>query len=71
VIDAVERAGLIDRAVYVSRATMADQRITRDLRELGAARGDCFAMVVVSRKEKNGVLAGDVPPRSATVGGAA
>ena len=68
VIDALERAGLLDRAVYVSRATMADQRIARDLRDVGAVRGDCFAMVVVSRKERSGVLAGDVPPRSAAGG---
>jgi precorrin-2/cobalt-factor-2 C20-methyltransferase len=71
VIEAIERAGLIDRAVYVSRATMSDQRVERDLREVGAQRGDCFAMVVVARKERNGVLAGDVPPRSAAGGGLA
>ena len=63
VIDALERAGLLDRAVYVSRATMAEQRIARDLRALRALRGDCFAMVVVARKERSGVLAGDVKPR--------
>lgn len=65
VIDAIERAGLLDRAVYVSRATMAEQRIARDLRDVGAERGDCFAMVVVARKERSGVLAGDAPPRGA------
>jgi precorrin-2/cobalt-factor-2 C20-methyltransferase len=59
VIDAIERAGLLDRAVYVSRATMADERIARDLRAVGAERGDCFAMVVVARKERNGAL---LPP---------
>jgi hypothetical protein len=26
-------------------------------------RGDCFAMVVVSRKERSGLLAGNVPLR--------
>ncbi|HUQ06289.1 MAG TPA: precorrin-2 C(20)-methyltransferase [Kofleriaceae bacterium] len=71
VIDAIERAGLLDRAVYVSRATMADQRIARDLRAVGGERGDCFAMVVVARKERSGVLAGDVPPRDAVAGGLA
>jgi precorrin-2/cobalt-factor-2 C20-methyltransferase len=59
VIEAIERAGLLDRAVYVSRATMAEQRIARDLRTVGGERGDCFAMVVVARKERNGVL---LPP---------
>jgi precorrin-2/cobalt-factor-2 C20-methyltransferase len=61
IVAELERAELLDRAVYVSRATMAEQRVVRDLREVAAERGDCFAMVVVSRKERNGVLAGAVP----------
>lgn len=63
IIAALEQEGLLDRAVYVSRATMREQRIVRDLRAIGAERGDCFAMVVVSRKERSGVLAGTVPLR--------
>lgn len=63
IIAALEQEGLLDRAVYVSRATMREQRIVRDLRAIGAKRGDCFAMVVVSRKERSGVLAGTVPLR--------
>ncbi len=63
IIEALETEGLLDRAVYVSRATMREQRIVRDLREIGAERGDCFAMVVVSRKERSGLLAGTVPLR--------
>jgi hypothetical protein len=27
-------------------------------------RGDCFAMVIVTRKERSGVLAGDVLPEA-------
>jgi precorrin-2/cobalt-factor-2 C20-methyltransferase len=61
VLAALERAGLVDRAVYVSRATMPDQRIERDLRQVGAEYGDCFAMVVVAKREGSGVLLGDVP----------
>ncbi|MGH8581995.1 MAG: precorrin-2 C(20)-methyltransferase [Gammaproteobacteria bacterium] len=61
IIAALEQEGLLDRAVYVSRATMREQRIVRDLRAVGAERGDCFAMVVVSRKERSGLLAGTVP----------
>lgn len=60
VIEALERTRLLDRAVFVSHATMPQQRIVRDLSELGAQRGDCFAMVIVSRKDRSGVLAGDV-----------
>ncbi|MDQ3774265.1 MAG: precorrin-2 C(20)-methyltransferase [Pseudomonadota bacterium] len=63
IIAALESEGLLDRAVYVSRATMREQRIVRDLREVGDERGDCFAMVVISRKERSGVLAGSVPLR--------
>jgi precorrin-2/cobalt-factor-2 C20-methyltransferase len=65
IIAVLEAEGLLDRAVYVSRATMAEQRIERDLRRVDAERGDCFAMVIVARKERSGVLAGAVPPRSA------
>lgn len=60
VIAALEATGLTDRAVYVSHATMREQRIVRDVRQLEAERGDCFAMIVVFRKERSGVLAGDV-----------
>jgi precorrin-2/cobalt-factor-2 C20-methyltransferase len=63
IFEAVARAGLLDRAVYVAKATMAEQRIVRDLREVEAEHGDCFAMVIVSRKEHSGVLAGTVPLR--------
>lgn len=63
IIEGLEQEGLLDRAVYVSRATMREQRIVRDLREVGPERGDCFAMVVISRKERSGLLAGTVPLR--------
>jgi precorrin-2/cobalt-factor-2 C20-methyltransferase len=56
IIAALERAHLIDRAVYVAKATMQGQRIVRDLRSVSDERGDCFAMVVVAKKERNGVL---------------
>jgi precorrin-2/cobalt-factor-2 C20-methyltransferase len=65
IVAALDAAGLLPRAVYVSRATMAEQRIERDLRALPPGREDCFAMVVVSRKDRSGVLAGAVPPREA------
>ena len=61
VLAALERVGLVDRAVYVSRATMPDQRVERDLRQVGEEYGDCFAMVVVAKKQASGVLLGDVP----------
>ncbi|WHZ21697.1 MAG: Cobalt-precorrin-2 C(20)-methyltransferase [Nitrospira sp.] len=63
IIEVLDQTGLLDRAVYVSKATMGEQRIVRDLRKVRVERGDCFAMVIVSRKERSGVLAGTVPFR--------
>jgi precorrin-2/cobalt-factor-2 C20-methyltransferase len=60
VVEAVARAGLLDRAVYVSRATMPEQRIVRDLASVTAERGDCFAMVVIAKKTRAGLLTGGV-----------
>jgi precorrin-2/cobalt-factor-2 C20-methyltransferase len=60
IVSVLESKGLLDRAVYVSKATMGEQRILRDLRTVAAERGDCFAMVVVSRKERSGALAGEL-----------
>jgi len=58
VTEALESEGLLDRAVLVSRATMAEQRIIRDLREAREHHCDCFTMVVVARHERHGALAG-------------
>ena len=62
VVAALQQTGLADKAVYVAKATMREQRVVADLREVRAERGDCFAMVLVTRKERSGVLAGDVSP---------
>lgn len=61
VIEALERAGIADKAVYVSKATMSEERIVRDVRDVRDEHGDCFAMIVVAKKERSGVLVGDVP----------
>jgi precorrin-2/cobalt-factor-2 C20-methyltransferase len=63
IFEALKRTGLTSKAVYVSKATSSQQRIVRDLREMTPERGDCFAMIIVSRKERTGVLAGDISPR--------
>jgi precorrin-2/cobalt-factor-2 C20-methyltransferase len=47
VVAALERRGWLDRAALVSRATMPEERVVRDLRALREARGDCFATVLV------------------------
>lgn len=58
IIDAVARAGLLDRAVYASRATMPEQRIVRNLADVAGEHGDCFAMVIVARRARAGLLVG-------------
>lgn len=62
VLAQLEQAGLADKAVYVSRATMADQRIISDIRHSGNQYGDCFAMAIISKKSRSGVLAGTAAP---------
>ncbi|HEY0708956.1 MAG TPA: precorrin-2 C(20)-methyltransferase [Polyangia bacterium] len=58
---ALSATALGDRAVYVSRASMPDQLVERDITRLPAhASGDCFAMIVVAKKTASGVLMGDV-----------
>ncbi|HLJ87097.1 MAG TPA: precorrin-2 C(20)-methyltransferase [Candidatus Angelobacter sp.] len=59
VIAELEQAGLVDKAVYVSRATMPDQRIVRDIRSSSTEYGDCFAMAIVSKKSRSRAIAGD------------
>lgn len=62
IFQALEITGLTDKAIYVSKASTSQQRVIGDVRQMTPERGDCFAMIVVSRKERSGVLAGDVPP---------
>ena len=45
-------------------STPAEQRVVQDIRTIQTERGDCFAMIIVSRKERNGLLAGLVPATS-------
>jgi precorrin-2/cobalt-factor-2 C20-methyltransferase len=58
VVEALEREGLVDRAFYVSKATTGHERVVHDLRSLRGDRCDYFSMVVVARKDRNGILAG-------------
>lgn len=61
--DRLQSAGLLANAVYVSRATMEDQRIERDLAQIDAERGDCFTMVLIKKPGGSGVLLGDSEAR--------
>lgn len=62
IVKLLERRAWLDRAVYVSRASMRDQRIERDVRQVEAERGDCFAMLIVAKKERNLLLVGGAEP---------
>lgn len=63
-VEALEREGLLDRAVYVSKATTGEERIVRDLRSIKNDRCDYFSMVVVARRDRSGILAGAVAEAS-------
>jgi len=65
VVEALERTGLLHKAAYVAKATMPEQKVATDLRAVRTEHGDCFAMVVVARRERSGVLAGDVSAQAA------
>jgi len=58
-IKILEEAELLDRAVYVSRATMDGQRIVTDLRSIKDDRCDYFSMVMVAKQERSGILMGE------------
>src|SRR5260221_13729379 len=49
VVAALEETGLIDRAIYVSNATTAREKIVKDVRTIRNDKCDYFSMVVVSR----------------------
>ena len=58
ILAALERTGLTDRAFFVSKATMTEQRVVRDVTTLGGEHGGCFAMMIVRRGDRSGVLVG-------------
>jgi len=65
VVEALEREGLLNRAVYVSKATTGEERVVHDLREIRNDRCDYFSMVVVARRDRSGILAGTASRTSA------
>jgi precorrin-2/cobalt-factor-2 C20-methyltransferase len=64
ILEALERTGLTERAFFVSKATMAEQRVERDVRKLREEHGGCFAMMIVKRRDGSGVLVGQSAQRS-------
>jgi precorrin-2/cobalt-factor-2 C20-methyltransferase len=63
ILAALEQTDLTDRAFFVSKATMPEQRVETDVRRLREAHGGCFAMLIVKRRDRSGVLLGDVRGR--------
>jgi len=64
ILEALERTGLTDRAFFVSKATMAEQRLERDVRKVREEHGGCFAMMIVKRRDRSGVLVGQSAART-------
>jgi precorrin-2/cobalt-factor-2 C20-methyltransferase len=56
ILAALEKTGLTDRAFFVSKATMGEERIVRNVRSLEEEHGGCFAMMVVKRGDRGGRL---------------
>ena len=59
VVEALEAEELLEAAVYVSKATTQQQKIIRDIAKIKNDRCDYFSMVVVSKKNRSGVLRGN------------
>lgn len=58
ILAALEQTGLTDRAFFVSKATMAEERVVRDVRGLQDEHGGCFSMMIVKRGDRAGRLIG-------------
>lgn len=58
ILAALEKTGLTDRAFFVSKATMSEERVVPDVRALDGEHGGCFAMMIVKRRDRAGRLVG-------------
>ncbi len=59
IIEALEAEGLLDSAVYVSKATTQQQKIIQDVGKIKNDQCDYFSMVVISKKSRSGILMAD------------
>ena len=57
-VDLLEAEGVLDKAVYVSKATMPLQMIETDLKKIANDKCDYFSMIMIRKGERNGVLTG-------------
>jgi len=58
IVDALEAEGLLDKAVYVAKATMKEEQIVWDVKSIKDDRCVYFSMIVVSKKNRSGILEG-------------
>ncbi len=59
ILKALEQTRLTDRAFFVSKATMHEERVERDVTRLVNEHGGCFSMMIVKRGDRSGVLVGN------------
>jgi precorrin-2/cobalt-factor-2 C20-methyltransferase len=71
ILAALEQTGLTENAFFVSKATMAEERIEPDVRRLREEYGGCFSMLIVKRRDRSGVLIGSSAALDAGAEGAA
>ena len=55
----LEELGLLNHAYFCERATAAEQRIVRDLRDIREDRCAYFSMIVVRKPDRSGILKTD------------
>lgn len=58
VVKILDEHGLLDCSFYVSKATMEYQQIVKDIKSIQNDKCDYFSMIVVSKRERSGILAG-------------
>ena len=58
IIKHLKKMHLLDKAIYVSHATMPHERVIRDISTI-SERGDCFAMLMIAKKQRSGLLVGN------------
>ena len=58
IVCALEAEDLLDKAVYVAKATMKEEQIVWDIKSIKDDQCVYFSMIVVSKKERSGILEG-------------
>ncbi len=56
IVELLQEEGLLDHAVYVSKATMEEEKIIWDLASIKNDRCDYFSMVVICKKNRSDIL---------------